>query len=221
MGYFSPALTDTVRGIFVLFHGNAGSAWQREEYCRFLNPLGYDVLLAEYPGFGGRDGAMNEKSWITDAMEILRLVKASNSTNIPVFLCGESMGCAVASALAANSEIPISGILLITPWDSLLNVAKDKYWFLPVRWMLKDRYDNIANLADYRGPVAVMVAAQDEIIAPRLARRLYESLPGPKRRWTFPKAGHNSWPSGPQEPWWGEMMGFMHSTVNGSEPKLK
>ena len=79
--------------------------------------------------------------------------------------------------------------------------------------MLKDRYDNVANLADYRGPVAVAMAGQDGIIPNRLTRHLYESLQAPKRLWTFPEAGHNSWPSGPQEPWWAEMMNFLQSTA--------
>jgi hypothetical protein len=83
--------------------------------------------------------------------------------------------------------------------------------------MLKDSYDNVANLAKYRGPVAVVMAGQDEIISNRLTQRLYDALRQPKRLWTFPKAGHNSWPSGPDEPWWGEMMNFLESTAHGNE----
>ena len=124
-------------------------------------------------------------------------------------------------AAVSQSDISIDAVGLITPWDSLLNLARKKYWFLPVRWMLKDTYNNVANLADYRGPVAIIIAAQDEIIPPRLANRLYETLRQPKRRWTFQKAGHNSWPSGPREPWWGEMMNFLHSTASGKELKSK
>ena len=218
-GFVSPLEPQKARGTVIVFHGNAGSALDRTYYVHALGRLGYRVILAEYPGYGSRAGKVGENQFTADAVETIRL--AAEEFGHPVFLLGESLGCGVVCAAVAQSDIPIEAVGLITPWDSLLNVARDKYWFLPVRWMLKDRYDNVANLADYRGPVAVIIAAQDEIIAPRLAKRLYESLPGPKRRWTFPNAGHNSWPSGPQEPWWGEMMGFLHSIGNGREPKLK
>ena len=49
--------------------------------------------------------------------------------------------------------------------------------------------------------------------------RLYDALQQPKRLWTFPKAGHNSWPSGPHESWWGEMMDFLGSTDAGNKSK--
>ena len=101
-----------------------------------------------------------------------------------------------------------------TPWDSLTHLATDKYWFLPVRWILKDTYDNVANLADYNGPVAVIMAGKDEIIPNRLTRHLYETLGEPKRLWTFPNAGHNSWPSSPDASWWKEMMDFLQPSAS-------
>ncbi|MGD9003256.1 MAG: alpha/beta hydrolase, partial [Desulfobacterales bacterium] len=113
----------------------------------------------------------------------------------------------------------IKGVALITPWDTLPNLAQALYWFLPARWIVKDRYDNVANLANYRGPVAVILAGQDEIIPNRLTRRLYEALPDPKRLWEFPPAGHNSWPSGSQEPWWGDMMNFLDPKAAGNNSK--
>ena len=216
-GFVSPPSPQKVKGTIIVFHGNAGNALDRLYYVNALGRLGYRVILAEYPGYGSRPGKTGETEFTADAVETIRL--AVEQYGHPLFLLGESLGCGVVCAAVAQSDIPLNAVGLITPWDSLVNVARDKYWFLPVRWMLKDRYDNVANLADYRGPVAVIIAAQDEIIPPRQARRLYETLPGPKRQWIFPNAGHNSWPSGPQEPWWGEMMNFLESTDAGNKSK--
>ena len=216
-GFVSPPGPRKAAGTIIVFHGNAGSALDRSYYVHALGRLGYRVILAEYPGYGARPGKPGETQFTADAVETIRLAAAQFGQ--PLFLLGESLGCGVVCAASAQSEIPIDAIGLITPWDSLLNLARDKYWFLPVRWMLKDRYDNVVNLADYRRPVAVIIAGQDEIIPPRLARRLYETLPGPKRLWAFAKAGHNSWPSGPQEPWWGEMMNFLGSTTAENKSK--
>jgi hypothetical protein len=180
-------------------------------YKTALNRLDYRVLLAEYPGYGARSGKVGEPQFTEDAVEIIRL--ASKEFGSPIFLLGESLGCGVVCAALAQSNAPIRGVALITPWDTLPNLAQDQYWFLPARWIVKDRYDNVANLANYRGPVAVILAGQDKIIPNRLTRRLYEALSGPKRLWTFAEAGHNSWPSGSNEPWWAEMMNFLDEGV--------
>jgi alpha-beta hydrolase superfamily lysophospholipase len=218
-GFVSPIESEKARGTIIVFHGNAGSALDRSYYVHALGRLGYRVIVAEYPGYGSRPGKPGQNQFTADAVKTIRL--AAEEFGHPLFLLGESLGCGVVCAAVAQIDISIDAVGLITPWDSLLNLARRKYWFLPVRWMLKDTYDNVANLADYRGPVAIIIAEQDEIIPPRLANHLYETLRGPKRLWTFPNAGHNSWPSGPQEPWWDEMMRFLNSTPNDKALKSK
>jgi alpha-beta hydrolase superfamily lysophospholipase len=205
------------RGTVLVFHGNAGTALDRIYYVGALGRLGYRVVLAEYPGYGSRPGKPGENQFTEDAVESIRL--ALSQFGRPLYLLGESLGCGVVSAAVAESNWPIDGLALITPWDSLTHLAMDKYWFLPVRWMLKDTYDNVANLAGYHGPVTVAMAGQDEIIPNRLTRHLYETLRDPKRLWTFPNAGHNSWPSSPDESWWTEMMYFLHPTENTNGSK--
>jgi pimeloyl-ACP methyl ester carboxylesterase len=206
-GFVSAGISSKSRGTILVFHGNAGNALNRSYYAAAFSQLNYRVVLAEYPGYGARPGKPGEQPFTADAVETIRRVLAEFGR--PLFLLGESLGCGVVGAAVAKSNVSIDGVALITPWDSLPNLAQALYWFLPARWIVKDRYDNVANLANYRNPVAVIMAGQDEIIPNRLTRRLYEALQGPKQLWTFPEAGHNSWPSGPQEPWWGEMMNFL------------
>lgn len=206
-GFVSPGASQKSLGTIVVFHGNAGNALDRTYYARALNRLGYRVILAEYPGYGSRPGKTSEKEFTEDAIESIRLVLKEFGR--PLHLIGESLGCGVVCGVVAKSNTTIDGVTLITPWDSLSNLASSKYWFLPVRWMLKDSYDNVANLSNYHGPVAVIMAGQDKIIPNRFTRRLYEALQAPKRLWIFPEAGHNSWPSSPGESWWSEMMNFL------------
>lgn len=209
LGYFSKAKTDTVLGLVILFHGNAGSAWQRVDYCRFLNPLGYDVLLAEYPGFGGRKGPMNEKSWTTDAAEILTLLRQSYTG--PIFLCGESMGCAVATSVAAKEDKTLSGILLITPWNSLPDLAQSVYPWFPARWLVRDTYDNQQNMKSFSGPVAVVVTELDEVIPVRHGLRLFDNLNTKKRLWHIKEAGHNNWMYHVDSDWWEAIFKFLNN----------
>ncbi len=206
-GFISTVPVKNIKGTILVFHGNAGTAADRGYYVQALAPLGYRVLLVEYPGYGARKGVPGETVFVKDAAETLRLASAQYGK--PVYLLGESLGCGVAAALAKESPTLIDGIILITPWDTLLSIANRKFPWLPVRLLLSDTYDNIQNLKEFPRRIAVAGAERDELIPIEHAKTLYESLPGPKKMWTIKNAGHNDWPDlvGPQ--WWQEMTDFV------------
>jgi len=195
------------RGTVVVFHGNGGPAVFRSYYIDALERRGYRVVLAEYPAYGGRGGELGEKSFVADARTTA--LRAREAFGGPLFLLGESLGCGVAAALACDDKLRPRGVVLITPWDTLANEADATFPWLPTRIFLADRYDSVANLSRYKGPVAVVMAGRDEIVPNRLTENLFKALPGPKRMWTFPDAGHNDWPSGPELAWWTEVMDFI------------
>jgi uncharacterized protein len=195
------------RGTVVVFHGNAGSAWQRDYFIRALQPLGYQVVLAEYPGYGGRPGESNETAFIQDALATVR--EARSAFGAPIYLLGESMGCGVAAAAAARPESDASGLILITPWDSLPDLAQTHYWYLPARILTIDQFNSVRNLRSFDRPVAVAIAKNDTIVPNKHSLRLYHSITAPKRLWEFPGAGHNSWPTDASAPWWQEAMRFV------------
>ena len=204
------AMNDTGggKGTIVVFHGNGGIAADRTYYLKELGPLGYRVILAEYPGYGGRNGEVGEKPFVRDAVETVRL--AAETYGGPVFLLGESLGCGVAAAVAAQTPVRIDGLVLVTPWDTLGSIARAKFPFLPVRLLLNDRYDNIANLHSFKGRIAVVGAERDEVIPVAHARKLYDSLPRPESRmWIMPGAGHNDWPMHVHRGWWKEIIEFI------------
>ncbi len=207
MGLLAVPDSGEVRGTVIVFHGNAGTALDRYNCLPPLTGLGFRVLLAEYPGYGGRVGTASEKSYVTDARKIIAKVHAEFSG--PLYLWGESLGCGIVAAVAAESRA--DGVVMLTPWDSLAAVAKSYYWYLPVRWLLRDRYDSLTNLSLFKGPVAALVAEKDQIIPRRFGLHLYEQLPEPKKLWLFPGAGHSDWPDAPGERWWGEVIDFLAS----------
>jgi pimeloyl-ACP methyl ester carboxylesterase len=160
-----------------------------------------------FEGYGGRPGGLGERRFVEDAKQTVR--RAHEAFDGPLFLVGESLGCGVAAAVAADPAIPAEGLVMITPWDSLPAVAQALYWHLPIQRLVRDKYDNVRNLRAYEKPVAVLLAECDEIIPRKNSMRLYESLAVAKRLWVFAGAGHNSWPIGPNEQWWREVMDFV------------
>jgi hypothetical protein len=175
----------------LLAHGNAGCALQRAEYVPALRAGAPDravsVYLLEYPGYGARPGSPSQQTLLAAAENGL----ASIPADVPVIIVGESLGSGVAAATARSHPDRVAGLLLLTPFDSLVNVAAHHYPVLPVRWLLRDRYPSAQWLDGYRGPVAIIVAGRDTIVPARFGRQLHDGYQGPKLLITDENADHN------------------------------
>lgn len=196
----------SARATLLVFHGNAGQALDRAHYGN-LHTLGLRVILAEYPGYGPRSGALREASLVGDAAETI--VRAQQQFGDPVLVLGESLGAGVAAAAFAQVPDAVAGLLLITPWDRLVNVAQHHYPWLPVRWLLRDRYESQQHLAEARIPIAVVVAERDTIVPARFGEQLYQGLPSPRQIWRLPQAGHNDWLADVDAAWWQQVFDFL------------
>ena len=196
-----------VRGTVVLFHGNAGHAGHRAWYADELGRFGLRVILAEYPAYGARAGELGETALVADAAETLAL--AQRQFTEPLLLAGESLGAGVAAAVTTSTDI--AAVLLITPWDRIESVARHHYPWLPAGWLLRDRYDSVANLSAYRGRVAVVVAERDRIVPAEFGRGLFAGVSQPKRLWTVPAADHNNWMGRVDSAWWQAVVQFLVS----------
>jgi hypothetical protein len=195
------------RATAIVFHGNAGHAGHRAHYAATLARLGVRVILAEYPGYGPRAGDVGEGPLVDDAARSIEL--AHRQFGPPLLVLGESLGAGVAAAAVARQSEFVAGLMLITPWDRLENVASFHYPWLPVGWLMRDRYDSTAHLAGFKPPVLVVAAAQDQIVPARYAQALYRALPGPKRLLVLPGAGHNDWPGRVDADWWQQALDFL------------
>lgn len=194
------------RATALVFHGNAGHAGHRDYFAAALAPMGLRVLLAEYPGYGPRDGELGEASLVADAVRSIEL--AYRQFGAPIVVVGESLGAGVAAAAAARQREQVAGLLLITPWDRLQHVASHHYPWLPVRALLRDRYDSAVHLAGFDRPVAVLVAAEDDIVPAQFGRALYDGLHARKQLWTLP-GGHNDWPLRIEARQWQQIVDFL------------
>jgi pimeloyl-ACP methyl ester carboxylesterase len=196
-----------VRGTAIVFHGNAGHAGHRTYYAAALTRLGLRVILAEYPGYGPRDGAVGEHSLVDDAEQTIALAHRLHGP--PLLLIGESLGAGVAAAAAARQRDKTASLMLITPWDRLEHVAAHHYPWLPVTWLLRDRFDSVLHLASIGRPVLVAVAERDRVVPARFGTALYEALPAPKRLEVVKGADHNDWMRYVDDAWWRNATSFL------------
>lgn len=193
IGYRSlPAPEDPRPPLAILItHGNAGYAMHRAGYAAILRAAAPERALAvyilEYPGYGARSGSPSQTNFLAAADEAVALIP----DNKPLILLGESIGTGVASATAAARPDRVAGLLLLTPFDSLANVAQHHYPLVPVRWILRDQYPSEDWLKQFRGPVAIVVAANDTIVPAKFGQNLHDTHAGPKKLIIAERADHN------------------------------
>jgi len=144
------------------------------------------IVSMNYRGYGHSTGVPGEKALKEDALAVYD--KAVAETGGQGFVMGRGLGSALAAYVASNR--PVLGAVLVSPFDSLLAVAKAHYPFLPVAWLLKERYDTIpdAQVADV--PALFISAPLDGVIPEERSQALYEAWKGSKRTVSVPLAGH-------------------------------
>jgi pimeloyl-ACP methyl ester carboxylesterase len=164
-------------------------------------PREWTIVGLNYRGYGASEGAPGERALTADALAIYDAVTRSEGIDprrIVVF--GRSLGTAIAVHLAARR--PVAGAVLVSPYDSLIQIGKKHYPWLPVSLLLRHRFDALADAKQNQMPLLAIVGGSDSIIPPERSRALFNAWAGPKT-WQFvPEAGHNDlgnddvfWPS--------------------------
>ncbi len=193
IGYRSLAATDDPRppAAILITHGNAGYAMHRADYATLLRAAApgraLSVYILEYPGYGARSSSPSQPAFLAAADEAVALIPDDK----PLILLGESIGTGVASATAVAHPDRITGLLLLTPFDSLANVAQHHYPLLPVRWIMRDQYPSEEWLKNYHGPVAIILAGNDTVVPAKFGQKLHDTYAGPKKLIIVDNADHN------------------------------
>jgi len=146
------------------------------------------LFLVNYRGYGGSSGRPAEAALFADALSIFDHVRAENSE---IAVMGRSLGSGVAVFVA--SERPVERLVLVTPFDSLVNVAREYFRWLPVGWLMLDRYESASRASAVSAPVLMVVAGQDEIIPRARSEALAAAFAtGQAQVVDVPRVGHNT-----------------------------
>ncbi len=173
----------------VVFHGNAGCACDRLYFIELLRSLDANIALFEYPGYGGDSRKPGQAIILDDARKLMHHIREKTPENTRLFLLGESLGTGVAVWLA--KEVPVAGLILVSPYTSIVDVAAAHYFWLPVRRLLKNRFPAERWAEKVVAPVIAFHGKEDRIIPVTFARRQIKNFPGRADLFEIDDAGHN------------------------------
>ncbi|MDH4562407.1 alpha/beta fold hydrolase [Pseudomonas sp. BN411] len=145
------------------------------------------LYLLHYRGFGDSTGKPTEEAIQHDALELFDKVHALHGD---VAVVGRSLGSGVAIRLA--SQRPVAHLVLVTPYNSVLELAQRQFPIYPVRWMLQDKYESWRYAPAITAPTLLIVAGHDEVIPRWSSEKLFAQFrSGVARREVISNAGHN------------------------------
>jgi hypothetical protein len=189
-GWLIPPRGQVTGYTVIVFNGNAGHRGHRAELAGQLSARGLAVFLFDYRGYGGNPGLPSETGLARDARAALAALGRQPGVDVTrIVFFGESLGAAVAVRLAL--EFPPAALILRSPFTSLTYVGQHHYPFLPVRWMLRDRYPTIDRIAHVTSPLLVIAGDADRVIPFIDSQEVFDAAPQPKRFVVVPGADHN------------------------------
>jgi fermentation-respiration switch protein FrsA (DUF1100 family) len=188
--WFVPPRVPPADRTIIVFNGNAGHRGHRAMLAALFAEHGFSTLLVDYRGYGGNPGLPSERGLERDA-RAARQYLASRADVDPsrIVYFGESLGAAVAVRLAVDH--PPAALVLRSPFSSLTALGAAHYPFLPVRWLLEDRYPSVERIGAIRCPILFIAGDADRIVPLDDTQALFDAAPMPKRLVVIDGADHN------------------------------
>ncbi|MBC7817283.1 MAG: alpha/beta hydrolase [Planctomycetaceae bacterium] len=189
------------RPVVLYFGGNAGHRNYRQFEVEVLTQAGADVLIFDYRGYGDSPGDPSEEGLARDARAVWRFateIKKIESRRIVLY--GESLGGGVAIRLASELSLkksPPAGVIVRSTFSSLTDAASSHFPYIPVRWLLLDRFPSEQRIRDVTCPLLQFHGRRDAIVPMRLGQKLFAAAPEKsesdvaKKFVELPNADHN------------------------------
>lgn len=175
------------------FHGNGANLAVRAERIRRFMGQGWGVYIMSYRGYSGSGGVPSEEANHADARRAYSDLLSLGVAPADVVLYGESLGTGVATRLAI--DVPAKGLILDSPFTSIVDIGESRYPFLPVDLLLTERYETIRLIGGLRMPLLVVHGEADSIVPVEMGRRVFAAATlaaEPRRLVTLPRAGHSN-----------------------------
>ncbi|HYT91809.1 MAG TPA: alpha/beta hydrolase [Gemmataceae bacterium] len=179
-------------GALLYCHGNAGNLSHRGGTMGLMrHHLGESVLIFDYPGYGKSAGSPSEAGCYAAADAAYDwLTKVQQIPAEKIVIYGGSLGGGVAVDLASRREH--RALILCKTFTSMPDVGAGLYPWLPVRWLMRNRFESATKIATCKRPVFIAHGTADELIPFSHGQRLYQVANDPKHFFRMEGIGHNS-----------------------------
>jgi fermentation-respiration switch protein FrsA (DUF1100 family) len=183
--------TQHASGAVLYCHGNAGNLSSRGPTLgKVRQALGESVLVFDYPGYGKSGGSVSEEGCYRAADAAYHwLVHDRHIEPERIIIYGGSLGGGIAVDLASRRKH--RALVLTKTFTTLPDVAGNLYPWLPARWLMRNRFDNLGKIGKCQGPVFFAHGTADRIVPYVLGQRLFAAANEPKELFTVPGADHN------------------------------
>jgi len=195
--------------LLIYYGGNAEDVFQNIEEYQSIQAA---TLFVAYRGYGPSSGKPGEMAFYADALAVFDDIFARHAPQ-KIYLLGRSLGSGVACHVAAKRSV--AGAILITPYDSIENVAKSHYPWLPVSRLLKHRFSSLDSLPAIRCPLLVLYAGKDRVVPPPRSENLIRHIQGEKEVLFLPDADHGTIDMYPE--YWQAVLAFIHPGSSSEE----
>tara|TARA_B100001094_G_scaffold329509_1_gene392395 strand:+ start:1094 stop:1810 length:717 start_codon:yes stop_codon:yes gene_type:complete len=162
----------------VYFHGNAGKLDNRIYKLNYFKNMDVNFLIIAWRGFSGNKGKPSEEGLYEDGKSTIEWLKNLGVTEKDIIIYGESLGTGIATEIAQNNNF--AGLILETPFTSMIEAAKNFYPYIPVGLLLKDKYKNDKKMKNINIPLLVMHGEADQIVPFWMGKTIYEIANQPK-----------------------------------------
>jgi fermentation-respiration switch protein FrsA (DUF1100 family) len=216
-GWYCPVANP--RAVVLMSHGNAGNITHRtDEILLWQRHLRVSVFIYDYRGFGRSEGSPNEAGVYADARGAYRWLTEDKGIDAgEVVFRGESIGSAVSLQLAL--DVPHRALIMESPFTSAVDVGRLHYGWLPVRLVMRNRFESIDKIGKYRGPLLITHGTRDSIIPFTMGQALFDRANEPKTFYAVKGADHNDVPFAGGTAYFQAIDRFLKSTVSQSDPQ--
>jgi uncharacterized protein len=175
------------RATILYFHGNGGSVSTRwDKNMAYAEKFG--VLAVDYRGYGGNPGEPSEESFVADGLAAYDWLVAKGIASEKILMLGESIGTGVAVQVAAAK--PVRAVALEAPYANAVDIGAERYWFMPVRLLMKDQFRSSDHIQKIKAPLFIIHGNKDRVVPFAQGRKLYEMANEPKQFVEVPDVGH-------------------------------
>lgn len=188
-GWYVPH--DSPKAVILFCHGNGENVALMANTLKILHEKGVSVLAWDYRGYGKSQGQPDEANTVADArLAQLWLADRAGVRPDDIVVAGRSLGGGVAVGLA--SQYPVRALVLDRTFSQLVETARYHYPWLPVSWIMKNRFASIDAIKNYKGPLLQAHGTADVVVPYEMGKRLFDAAPTKNKRFiTVEGGGHN------------------------------